>query len=172
MKTKYLNKDALIGLKNYKYQSGEYGVLDHVLVKWWNYALEFVPIWMAPNLVTLTGLFGLMCNYLMILSYDLTMQVKMPWYYSLFAGISLFVYQTLDAIDGKQARRTGTSSPLGQLFDHGCDAIATHFGLYMMCHLLNIPLNSVAGSLAFFGTYCAFYGCNWEEGHTHVMRCT
>lgn len=27
--------------------------------------------------------------------------------------------QTLDAIDGKQARRTGSSSPLGELFDHG-----------------------------------------------------
>lgn len=29
----------------------------------------------------------------------------------------------MDAIDGKQARRTGTSSPLGEFFDHGCDAI-------------------------------------------------
>jgi phosphatidylserine synthase len=29
----------------------------------------------------------------------------------------------MDAIDGKQARRTGTSGPLGELFDHGCDAI-------------------------------------------------
>lgn len=29
----------------------------------------------------------------------------------------------MDSIDGKQARRTGTSSPLGELFDHGCDAI-------------------------------------------------
>lgn len=27
-----------------------------------------------------------------------------------------------DCMDGKQARRTGSSSPLGQLFDHGCDA--------------------------------------------------
>ena len=34
-------------------------------------------------------------------------------------GIGLFVYQSLDAIDGKQARRTGTSGPLGELFDHG-----------------------------------------------------
>jgi len=25
----------------------------------------------------------------------------------------------MDAIDGKQARRTNSSSPLGQLFDHG-----------------------------------------------------
>ena len=36
-------------------------------------------------------------------------------------------FQTLDAIDGKQARRTKTSSPLGELFDHGCDSISTIF---------------------------------------------
>lgn len=40
-------------------------------------------------------------------------------------GVGLFAYQSLDAIDGKQARRTGTSSPLGELFDHGCDSIST-----------------------------------------------
>jgi phosphatidylglycerophosphate synthase len=34
-------------------------------------------------------------------------------------GIGLFIYQSLDAIDGKQARRTGQSGPLGELFDHG-----------------------------------------------------
>ena len=27
--------------------------------------------------------------------------------------------QTFDAVDGKQARRTGASSPLGELMDHG-----------------------------------------------------
>jgi len=26
-------------------------------------------------------------------------------------------------MDGKQARKTGNSSPLGMLFDHGCDAL-------------------------------------------------
>ena len=33
-------------------------------------------------------------------------------------GVGLFVYTSMDAIDGKQARRTGSSSPLGELFDH------------------------------------------------------
>ena len=28
----------------------------------------------------------------------------------------------IDGIDGKQARRTKTSSPLGELFDHGLDS--------------------------------------------------
>jgi phosphatidylglycerophosphate synthase len=40
------------------------------------------------------------------------------WVYYLCA-FNVFMYQTLDAIDGKQARRTGSSSPLGELFDHG-----------------------------------------------------
>ncbi|EFH38435.1 hypothetical protein ARALYDRAFT_333426 [Arabidopsis lyrata subsp. lyrata] len=39
-------------------------------------------------------------------------------------GLLLFLYQTFDAVDGKQARRTNSSSPLGELFDHGCDALA------------------------------------------------
>ena len=31
----------------------------------------------------------------------------------------------LDNADGKQARKTGSSSVLGMLFDHGCDMITT-----------------------------------------------
>jgi len=46
------------------------------------------------------------------------------WVYILNA-FCLFFYQTFDALDGKQARRTLSSSPLGELFDHGCDAIST-----------------------------------------------
>jgi ethanolaminephosphotransferase len=36
------------------------------------------------------------------------------WLYFTFAA-GLFCYQALDAIDGKQARRTGTSGPLGEV---------------------------------------------------------
>ena len=41
----------------------------------------------------------------------------------LLTALSVFAYVNLDCMDGKQARRTGSSSPLGQLFDHGCDAL-------------------------------------------------
>ena len=40
-------------------------------------------------------------------------------------ALGFFIYQSLDAIDGKQARRTKSNTPLGELFDHGCDAIST-----------------------------------------------
>lgn len=44
------------------------------------------------------------------------------WVY-LVTAASVVLYVNLDCIDGKQARRTKSSSPLGQLFDHGCDAL-------------------------------------------------
>ncbi len=51
--------------------------------------------------------------------------VELTRYYFLFAAVTQFVYQTLDALDGKQARRLNKSSVLGHLFDHGCDNINT-----------------------------------------------
>jgi hypothetical protein len=51
------------------------------------------------------------------------MLIKAPKWAYFQAAIGLFLYQTLDATDGKQARRTGSASPLGELFDHGCDSV-------------------------------------------------
>ncbi len=44
------------------------------------------------------------------------------WVYG-WSGFALLTYQILDVADGKQARKTGNASPLGLLFDHGCDAL-------------------------------------------------
>lgn len=83
-----------------------------------------------PNMITLMGLMFIVANVVLLLYMDtdllLKSSAKLPsvpnWVYFMFA-FGLFMYQSLDAIDGKQARRTGTSSPLGELFDHGCDAL-------------------------------------------------
>ena len=50
------------------------------------------------------------------------------WVYY-FNGFSVFWYLHLDCLDGKQARRTKSSSPLGQLFDHGKTAQNHDFSL-------------------------------------------
>lgn len=44
-----------------------------------------------------------------------------------FSAFCLGMYQLLDNLDGRQARRTGSSSPLGHFFDHGCDALNVTF---------------------------------------------
>lgn len=59
----------------------------------------------------------------MVSSYDITSPSPV-WSY-IATAVGIFFYQTLDELDGKQARRTGSSTSLGELFDHGCDAIST-----------------------------------------------
>ena len=68
---------------------------------------------MAPNLVTLTGTIGNMIALGVIFAQDTTMAKILPVWVYLFGAFTIWLYQTLDAVDGKQARRTGTSSPLG-----------------------------------------------------------
>lgn len=40
-------------------------------------------------------------------------------------AVGYFFARLLDEMDGKQARKTGNSSPVGLLFDHGCDSFTT-----------------------------------------------
>jgi phosphatidylglycerophosphate synthase len=100
------------------------------MTPFWNKTVTFMPMWMAPNLITLIGLIILALNLFLYLPQDQTMTKEFHPHYAIFTAITLFIYQTLDAIDGKQARRTGTSSPLGQLFDHGCDAWSTMIAIW------------------------------------------
>jgi phosphatidylglycerophosphate synthase len=84
-------------------------------------------------MVTLLGVFCQMIGIIVILFYDNTMSLPLPkWIYILFA-LLIFGAQTFDAIDGKHARNTKRSSPLGQLMDHGCDAFSNSFMIIMIC---------------------------------------
>lgn len=77
------------------------------------------PQWMAPNMVTLLGSMCVISSYLITLYHCNQLIGALPSWVNVYIALALFAYQTLDAIDGKQARRTKQSSPLGQLFDHG-----------------------------------------------------
>ena len=83
-------------------------------------------------------------------------------------GAVTLSYLHLDCLDGKQARRTGTSSPLGQLFDHGCDALAVHVLLVGVAATLDACLlpRSVWGQIAVGGPWLM---AHWEEYHSGVM---
>lgn len=101
-------------------RSGGYSIIDRkIMMPYWNRVVQLLPMWMAPNLVTLTGLCWIFASSALLAYYVPSFTGHAPGWVYAFAALALFVYQTMDAIDGKQARRTGTSSPLGQMFDHG-----------------------------------------------------
>jgi phosphatidylglycerophosphate synthase len=71
--------------------------------------------------ITLTGLSLVVLSWLAFLYYCPYLECdantpRWPWF---LAAACLATYSVMDNMDGKQARRTGSSSPLGLLFDHG-----------------------------------------------------
>jgi len=58
---------------------------------------------------------------------------QLPNWMIFVIGVTFFLYRLLDEMDGKQARKTGNSSPLGLLFDHGCDSWTISFLSWMFC---------------------------------------
>jgi ethanolaminephosphotransferase len=131
---------------------------------------HLTPLSLAPNTITLSGLVLMILAYCAMWCYAPTLESQKdpPRWVFLLNAIAILLYQTLDNMDGKQARRTGSSSPLGLLFDHGCDAVNSLFGSanWIVAMALN-PLHDV--SLCFvilFGPYALFYVGTWEEYHT------
>jgi phosphatidylglycerophosphate synthase len=90
-------------------------------------------MWIAPNLITFIGWCLVIASYGYMLLYDYTLSKELPSSVFFFSCFCIFAYSTLDAIDGKQARRTKSSSPLGQLFDHGCDSFSLTFFILTVC---------------------------------------
>jgi phosphatidylglycerophosphate synthase len=98
--------------------------------------------------------------------FDTTLSKRVPDWVIVYSLVCMFVYQTLDAVDGKQARRTGTSSPLGQLFDHGCDGINTL--LYIILFWQSFQRGPTWGFfIMLVSSTFSFYMAQWEEKHTH-----
>lgn len=152
-----------------RYQSEDRSlVTKYVLKPFWLKFVQIFPLWMAPNLVTLSGLGFIIINVLTVLYYDPTFSEESPrWTYFSYA-IGLFLYQTFDACDGQHARRTGQSGPLGELFDHCIDSLNTTLSMMVFCSAVGSGLNFMM-ILSQFALLCNFYLSTWEEYHTHKL---
>uniref|UniRef100_A0A914YTR3 Ethanolaminephosphotransferase n=1 Tax=Panagrolaimus superbus TaxID=310955 RepID=A0A914YTR3_9BILA len=132
---KYLNSQKLQGFTNYKYSCIDNSpIAVYISHPFWNWFVQFYPIWLAPNLITLMGASLVMgCYfYVSIIDPDLNRNnygssdsVAIPNWVWLLCSICTFWAHLLDGTDGKQARRTGASGPTGELFDHGLDSWST-----------------------------------------------
>lgn len=112
--------------RKYVYKSVNNSLVDrYVLRHWWPVAIRLVPAKAPANAVSMLGNLGVAFAFL-ILSGLLLGPMPVfgrdhPWIFAVVA-LCLFLYQTLDALDGIQARRTGTSGPLGEFVDHWFDS--------------------------------------------------
>jgi phosphatidylglycerophosphate synthase len=93
-----------------------------------------IPSSIAPNLISLAGLLCTIQAFYLCFSYMTTH----PTLVTVASGALVFAYQTLDALDGIQARRTSNTSPVGALFDHACDNVAVVFVSLVGCYVVGV----------------------------------
>lgn len=166
----YLDPPALQRLKEHKYSAAGKSFLEPYMQIFWTKLIDYVPLWMAPNLITAIGLLVNVVTVLVLVYFnpDFNYDREVPsWVYVLCAA-GVFFYQTLDALDGKQARRTGSASPLGELFDHGCDAVSTIFLVLALC--MALQLGPLAILQCLIVSQAIFYSAHWRAYVTGVMN--
>ncbi len=121
----------------YQYSSINKSLVDRLLKYWWRLAIKFIPAKASANLVSIVGNTGswfataLLCG-LVVGPIDVAAR-RSPWLFGL-AALGIAFYHSLDAMDGIQARRTGSSGPLGEFVDHWFDSFNIFFmplGLFM-----------------------------------------
>lgn len=163
-----LTQDGVSQIAEHKYQAGTYTWLDTTLNPIWTHLTEWLPMTVAPNLVTTMGGLHCLISYLATWYFVPQWDGPVPNALLIFNAYCSMAYYTLDCMDGKQARRTGSSSPLGQLFDHGMDCLC------LLTHHSTVQAWAMAGGTVGFVTSLttllfSFFVAQWEEYHTGVL---
>ena len=111
-------------------------------------------------------------SHLLIWCYTPNWDQDIPSWVLVVSGLCILIYYTLDCMDGKQARRTGASSPLGQLFDHGIDCISCFIQMSTAgAFTLSGGDSGEKGLLAIQAVLqYLFYMAQWEEYYIHVLQ--
>lgn len=135
----FLTRKEKDNLNKWKYEVIDNSIISKFLDPFWNYLQDFVPATVSPNIITVSGFlcvlyaFHLCYNYINIY----------PKFISMISCFLIFCYMNLDSVDGKHARKTRNSSPLGELLDHGCDSISVVFLILILCYILGIDKPNV-----------------------------
>jgi len=117
-----LTKEEVENIRKYKYATNDWTTMDYVFNPWWEFLVNrILPKWLAPNIITVMGIIFPVISLIVILQHDFTNTIDIPFYAYFLNIFGVFWYQTMDAIDGKQARKTNNCSPLGQILDHNLD---------------------------------------------------
>lgn len=166
----FIPKHAIKHLDEYRYQSEDRSLITKYILKpFWQRFVNVFPLWMAPNMVTLLGLMFIVVSDVLVFFFDPYYETVSPQWLYFWHSFAVFMYQTFDACDGMHARRTGQSSPLGELFDHCCDSMNTSLMVIQFSSVANLGHNTPLPFLVQFSTLANFYLSTWEEFYTHTL---
>lgn len=170
MNLNLITKEGLENIANHKYNGGEYTWLDNKMNIFWYKLIDFMPTSIAPNLITLIGFIPILMTCLLFFFFGNDTSISKPCWLYLLSIIAIFFYQTMDALDGKQARKIGLSTPMGALFDHGIDCMVLTYISYMTLHFVHINPDSFYIIILGIINYLCFYGSTYCEYYNGVLE--
>ena len=88
---------------------------------------------------------------------------------AVFCGVAYFIYTTADNCDGKQARKNGTGSVMGMLFDHGLDATTAIVMNVVLCRIIQVG-SGLPAILAVQISTVPFYALTMEEYYIGMLN--
>jgi len=168
----YLSEQSLNKLVNDpgKYQMDDTSVISHHLNAWWTFCASFVPDFISANVVTVGAAGPLILCWILSMFYAYQPGSDgLPCWLLILSGFAVFFFQTMDAVDGKHARRLGTSSSLGDFLDHVMDSISIMTSTYLICRSLglrSIPFEY----FALVDASLSFVVVHWESAKILVMK--
>jgi len=160
-----LSKETLENMNNFKYKSTDDSIMyNKCMSPCLNVVVKFLPRWLAPNLITFISLcFNIIASIISFYDGGFDFNHKLKSSTCMIIGIFQLIYQLLDNIDGKQARRTGNSTPFGMLMDHGCDVFTNIFTAYNLSKLALCGNMNLYSFSIFFGLIVGFYMMTYED---------
>ncbi|XP_014463990.2 cholinephosphotransferase 1 isoform X2 [Alligator mississippiensis] len=157
-------------LEQHSYSAAGRSLLEPPLQVYWGWLVQRTPAWLAPNAITMGGLLLNVLPTLLLVACCPRATEQAPFWVFLLCAVGLFLYQSLDAIDGKQARRTNSSSPLGELFDHGCDSVSTVFVALGACIAVRLGTNPDWMFFCCFVGMFLFYCAHWQTYVSGMLK--
>ncbi|XP_053106785.1 ethanolaminephosphotransferase 1-like isoform X2 [Hemicordylus capensis] len=154
--SQYVTAIQLAGFRQYKYIAVDTNPLSvYVMQPLWERIVKILPLWIAPNLLTITGFVIILIHYFVLSFYD-------------------WDYTAADSIDGKHARRTRSNTPLGELFDHGLDSWASSVITLSVFSILSRDNGKVGTSVStMYLCLCVillnFMLSHWEKYNTGIL---
>jgi len=121
-------------IPEYKYQAHDHSLLTPIFKKQVvDRVMRKFPVSIPANLITICS--NLFIYFALILAFFYRDYHPLKF---LVIAICAFIYLLGDHMDGAQAKRTGTSSPLGEFFDHYLDIFNNGIFIYILYLLFNV----------------------------------
>jgi len=162
----FLTEKDLDNIKHFKYNCKNDSILYNYVTSplLEKYFMCCIPMWVAPNILTLFSfIFNFLTFIVILIEAGNDFNKPISRFACLLQFLTHMLYIILDNADGKQARRTNSSSPLGLLFDHGFDVLTTCIVANNISHMMMIGNAELKSTLLFLSFFVGFWVNVYEE---------